>query len=130
VASGLGGDEGILLSQLVSGEISEEEVLDNVVLLVFAAHDTTSFAIAMTFKMLADHPDCHSLLLQGTLCFQYFRLQRKFPKSEGHPKDKLYENKYNSDLKVNLMTSLKKRSLPMILLNSVYIITLGRTLLT
>ncbi|CAK7346691.1 unnamed protein product [Dovyalis caffra] len=66
--SGLGGDEGILLSQLVSGmirgEISEEEVIDNVVLLVFAAHDTTSFAIAMTFKMLAEHPDCHSLLLQ------------------------------------------------------------------
>ncbi|KAL9357728.1 hypothetical protein Peur_050981 [Populus x canadensis] len=74
VESGLGYDEGILLSQLVSGEISEEEVLDNVVLLVFAAHDTTSFAIAMTFKMLAEHPDCHSLLLQATLCFQYFRV--------------------------------------------------------
>ncbi|KAJ6953969.1 cytochrome P450 family protein [Populus alba x Populus x berolinensis] len=66
--SGLGGDEGMLFSQLVSGmirgEISEEEIIDNVVLLVFAAHDTTSFAIAMTFKMLAEHPDCHSLLLQ------------------------------------------------------------------
>lgn len=83
--SGLGGDEGILLSQLVSGEISEEEVIDNVVLLVFAAHDTASFSVAVTFKMPAEHPDCHSLLLQGTLCFQNFRLQRKFPKSEGHP---------------------------------------------
>lgn len=62
-------EEGMLLSQLVAGmirgDITEEEVIDNVVLLVFAAHDTTSFAIAMTFKMLAQHPDCYSLLLQG-----------------------------------------------------------------
>lgn len=60
---------GMLLSRLVSGmirgEITEEEVVDNVVLLVFAAHDTTSFAIAMTFKMLAQHPHCHSVLLKG-----------------------------------------------------------------
>ncbi|KAJ6730684.1 TAXADIENE 5-ALPHA HYDROXYLASE [Salix viminalis] len=66
--SGLVGDERMLFTRFVSGmirgEISEEEVIDNVVLLVFAAHDTTSFAIAMTFKMLAEHPDCHSLLLQ------------------------------------------------------------------
>ncbi|KAL8506297.1 hypothetical protein ACS0TY_017243 [Phlomoides rotata] len=60
--------EGILLSRLVAalirGEISEAEVADNVVLLVFAAHDTTSFAIAMTFRMLAHHPDCYSTLLK------------------------------------------------------------------
>ncbi|KAM2205148.1 hypothetical protein FF1_024455 [Malus domestica] len=59
---------GTLLSQLVAGmiqgEITEEEVVDNVVLLVFAAHNTTSFAIAMTFKMLAQHPYCHSILLK------------------------------------------------------------------
>ncbi|KAG6776265.1 hypothetical protein POTOM_019771 [Populus tomentosa] len=76
--SGLGGDEGILLSQLVSGEISEEEVIDNVVLLVFAAHDTASFSVAVTFKMPAEHPDCHSLLLQAlsshdsTKCSVYY----------------------------------------------------------
>lgn len=65
----VGEEEKMLLSRLVAGlirgEISEEEVVDNVVLLVFAAHDTTSFAIAMTFRMLAQHPDCYSLLLQG-----------------------------------------------------------------
>ncbi|KAK6259352.1 hypothetical protein SCA6_013826 [Theobroma cacao] len=44
-----------------------QEVIDNVVLLVFAANDTTSFAIAMAFKMLAQHPECYSLLLQGTV---------------------------------------------------------------
>lgn len=64
---------GMLLSRLVAGliwgEISEEEVVDNIVLLVFAAHDTTSFAIAMTFKMLSQHPNCHALLLQGMLSF-------------------------------------------------------------
>ncbi|KAA8524135.1 hypothetical protein F0562_010434 [Nyssa sinensis] len=64
----VGEQDGMLLSQLVAeliqGEIREEEVIDNVVLLVFAAHDTTSFAIAMTFKMLAHHPNCYSLLLQ------------------------------------------------------------------
>lgn len=62
---------GMLLSRLVagmiSGEISEKEVVDNVVLLTFAAHDTTSFAIAMTFKMLSQHPNCYSLLLRGTI---------------------------------------------------------------
>ncbi|KAI3465897.1 hypothetical protein Pfo_022560 [Paulownia fortunei] len=61
-----GEEEGILLSRLVAalirGEISEVEVVDNVVLLVFAAHDTTSFAIAMTFRMLAHHPNCYSIL--------------------------------------------------------------------
>ncbi|CAK9133197.1 unnamed protein product [Ilex paraguariensis] len=60
--------KGMLLSQLVAGlvrgEISEEEVVDNIVLLVFAAHDTTSFAIAMTFRMLARHPNFYSILLQ------------------------------------------------------------------
>ncbi|KAF7833523.1 taxadiene 5-alpha hydroxylase [Senna tora] len=62
------GNNGMLLCKLVcgmiEGEISEEEVVDNVVLLVFAAHDTTSFAIAMTFKMLAQHQDCYTKLLQ------------------------------------------------------------------
>ncbi|KAL3821368.1 hypothetical protein ACJIZ3_007273 [Penstemon smallii] len=61
-------EEGILLSKLVAalirGEINELEVVDNVVLLVFAAHDTTSFAIAMVFRMLADHPNCYSKLLE------------------------------------------------------------------
>ncbi|XP_052178902.1 taxadiene 5-alpha hydroxylase-like [Diospyros lotus] len=55
---------GRLVAGMIKGEISEEEVVDNVVLLVFAAHDTTSFAIAMTFRMLALHPHCFSLLLQ------------------------------------------------------------------
>ncbi|XP_022860378.1 taxadiene 5-alpha hydroxylase [Olea europaea var. sylvestris] len=65
---GEGEGEGILLSRLVAalirGEITEAEVIDNVVLLVFAAHDTTSFAIAMTFRMLGHHPNCYSTLLQ------------------------------------------------------------------
>lgn len=55
-----------LVKAMIRGEVSEDEVVDNVVLLVFAAHDTTSFAIAMTFRMLAHHPTCYSLLLQGT----------------------------------------------------------------
>ncbi|KVH95860.1 cytochrome P450, partial [Cynara cardunculus var. scolymus] len=46
------------------GEITEEEVVVNAVLLVFAAHDTTSYAITMTFKMLADHPDCEGLTFE------------------------------------------------------------------
>ncbi|XAR49499.1 Taxadiene 5-alpha-hydroxylase [Bertholletia excelsa] len=61
-------DQGMLLSRLVGGmirgEISEQEVVDNIVLLVFAAHDTTSFAIAMIFRMLAHHPSTLSLVLQ------------------------------------------------------------------
>ncbi|CAN6994642.1 unnamed protein product [Brassica rapa subsp. trilocularis] len=52
-----------LVQGLIKGEITEEEVVDNMVLLVFAAHDTTSYAMAMTFKMLAQHPTClHTLL--------------------------------------------------------------------
>ncbi|XP_031101723.1 taxadiene 5-alpha hydroxylase [Ipomoea triloba] len=53
-----------LVTAMINGEISEEEVVDNIVLLVFAAHDTTTFAIAMTFRMLAQHPNAYSLLLQ------------------------------------------------------------------
>ncbi|KAI6697198.1 hypothetical protein NL676_017317 [Syzygium grande] len=52
------------LAAMLRGEMSEEEVIDNIVLMVFAAHDTTSFAIAMTFRMLAHHPDCYQLLLK------------------------------------------------------------------
>lgn len=80
-----GEGEGILLSRLVAalirGEISEAEVADNVVLLVFAAHDTTSFAIAMTFRMLAHHPHCYSTLKKGeqyyTNVLRCFRNSRK-----------------------------------------------------
>ncbi|KAI3812279.1 hypothetical protein L1987_16986 [Smallanthus sonchifolius] len=61
-------EDGMLLSSLVAalirGEITEDEVVDNIVLLVFAAHDTTSYAITMMFKMLANHPDCYTLLLK------------------------------------------------------------------
>ncbi|XP_039028879.1 taxane 13-alpha-hydroxylase-like [Hibiscus syriacus] len=53
-----------LVAAMIRGDLTEEEVIDNVVLLVFAAHDTTSFAIAMTFKMLAQHPHCYSRILQ------------------------------------------------------------------
>ncbi|KAK9676525.1 hypothetical protein RND81_11G082800 [Saponaria officinalis] len=53
-----------LVGALIKGEIKEVEVIDNVVLIIFAAHDTTSFAIAMTFKMLALHPNSYALLLQ------------------------------------------------------------------
>lgn len=67
---GVGKEEGMLLLQLVAamirGDITEDEVIDNVILLIFAAHDTTSFSIAMTFKMLAQYPNCYSLLLRGT----------------------------------------------------------------
>lgn len=54
-----------LVEELIKGVITEEEVVDNMVLLVFAAHDTTSYAMAMTFKMLAQHPTCYDTLLQG-----------------------------------------------------------------
>lgn len=54
-----------LVEELIKGEITEEEVVDNMVLLVFAAHDTTSYAMAMTFKMLAHHPTCRDTVLQG-----------------------------------------------------------------
>ncbi|XP_027091386.2 taxadiene 5-alpha hydroxylase-like [Coffea arabica] len=67
-----GGEEGGMLlfrlvKAMIQGEMSEKEVLDNMVLLVFAAHDTTSFAITMTFRMLAHHPKCYSQLLQEHL---------------------------------------------------------------
>lgn len=63
-----------LVAALISGDLTEEEVIDNVVLLVFAAHDTTSFAIAMTFKMLAQHPDCYSTILQGIITIANYNL--------------------------------------------------------
>ncbi|KAL5978716.1 hypothetical protein ACLOJK_029833 [Asimina triloba] len=69
VGGGGGGGEGTLLGRLVMGlirgEISEEEVTDNVVLLIFAAHDTTALALAMMCRMVAQHPDCHARLKQA-----------------------------------------------------------------
>lgn len=56
-----------LVYGMIQGEITEKEIIDNVVLLVFAAHDTTSFAVAMTFKMLAQHHDCYGKVLQGNI---------------------------------------------------------------
>lgn len=67
-----GEEGGILLSRLVAGLIRgeiKEEVVDNVVLLVFAAHDTISFTIAMTFRMLAHHPTCYALLYQVIISY-------------------------------------------------------------
>ncbi|GKA17314.1 taxadiene 5-alpha hydroxylase [Tanacetum coccineum] len=37
-----------LVAALIRGEITEDEVVDNIVLMVFAPHDTTSYAITMT----------------------------------------------------------------------------------
>lgn len=54
-----------LIEGLIAGEIKEEEVVDNLVLMVFAAHDTTAFAIAMMCRMLGHHPDVYSKLLKG-----------------------------------------------------------------
>lgn len=77
-------EDRMLMSKLVygmiQGEISEKEIIDNVVLLVFAAHDTTSFAVAMTFKMMAQHPDCYDKVLQGniisiTIYFSFMQLK-------------------------------------------------------
>jgi cytochrome P450 len=48
-----------------------------VVLLVFAAHDTTSFAVAMTFKMLAQHPDCYGKVLQGNIIINLIYMHRQ-----------------------------------------------------
>nr|GEW66121.1 taxadiene 5-alpha hydroxylase [Tanacetum cinerariifolium] len=53
-----------LVAALIRGEITEEEVVDNVVLQVFATHDTASYAITMTFRMLANHPGCYARLLK------------------------------------------------------------------
>ncbi|XP_068655853.1 taxadiene 5-alpha hydroxylase-like [Aristolochia californica] len=64
-------EEGIVMSRLIKGmidgELREEEVVDNVVLLVIAAHDTTTSAITMICRTLAQHPDCYSRLLQEHL---------------------------------------------------------------
>ncbi|XP_068654579.1 taxadiene 5-alpha hydroxylase-like [Aristolochia californica] len=64
-------EEGIVMSRLIKGlidgELREEEVVDNVVLLVFAAHDTITSAITMICKKLGEHPECYSRLLQEHL---------------------------------------------------------------
>ncbi|CAN8286782.1 unnamed protein product [Cochlearia groenlandica] len=67
-----------LVEGLIKGEITEEEVVDNMVLLVFAAHDTTSYAMAMTFKMLAKHPSCRDTLLQEHVQIKENRGEREY----------------------------------------------------
>ena len=74
-------EDRMLMSKLVygmiQGEVTEKEIIDNVVLLVFAAHDTTSFAVAMTFKMLAHHPDCYGKVLQGNIIINLIHMHRQ-----------------------------------------------------
>lgn len=91
-------EEGMLLFKLVSGmiqgEITEKEVIDNVVLLVFAAHDTTSFAVAMTFKMLAQHPDCYAKLLQGNIVLAFMQFQNYHDLMYSQCKEFYIDNRY------------------------------------
>ncbi|CAO2814171.1 unnamed protein product [Amaranthus hypochondriacus] len=90
---GNGGETTSLLAKLVGGlirgEISEVEVIDNMVLLIFAAHDTTSFAIAMLFKMLAQNPHCYSMLLQ-----EHIDITRNKRKEEKLTMDDVMKMKY------------------------------------
>ncbi|KAE9614823.1 putative abieta-7,13-dien-18-ol hydroxylase [Lupinus albus] len=64
---------------MIQGESGEKEVIGNVVLLVLAAHDTNSFAVAMTFKMLGQHPHCYSELLQGNIVLAFHAVQNHYP---------------------------------------------------
>lgn len=73
-----------LVEEFIKGVITEEEVVDNMVLLVFAAHDTTSYAMAMTFKMLAQHPTCYDTLLQGNKQNSNESQNILFPISKNH----------------------------------------------
>ncbi|GLJ25573.1 hypothetical protein SUGI_0489920 [Cryptomeria japonica] len=43
--------------------LRDKEVMDNVVLFMFAAHDTSSYAIAMMCKFLREHNDCYEQIL-------------------------------------------------------------------
>ncbi|XP_074320773.1 taxadiene 5-alpha hydroxylase [Silene latifolia] len=79
-----------LVGGLIKGEIREVEVIDNMVLFIFAAHDTTSFAIAMTFKMLAKHSNSYTTLLQ-----EHMKIKgNKSPGNEGLTMEDLKEMKY------------------------------------
>lgn len=59
-----------LLSRLltVSDEdgkkLTDKEVMDNIVLLMFAAYDTTSLVITMMCRMLGEHKDCYQEMLR------------------------------------------------------------------
>lgn len=45
--------------------MSESVIVDNILLLLFAGHDTSSSAITMLIKSLAEHPQIYEKVLRG-----------------------------------------------------------------
>jgi len=45
--------------------MSEDEIKDNIVLMLFAGHDTSSTALAQVFKYLFLNPQCLKEVIQG-----------------------------------------------------------------
>ncbi|KAL5702268.1 beta-amyrin 28-monooxygenase [Ranunculus cassubicifolius] len=61
--------EGIIEKDLIeardeNGDLLSEEIADNVVLLMDSGHDTSSAAMMMVMKYLAETPDCYQEVLQ------------------------------------------------------------------
>ncbi|KAK1287503.1 hypothetical protein QJS10_CPB19g01664 [Acorus calamus] len=82
----VGGDDGEvkedLLSYLVvTGDetgrrMTEEEIVDNVLLLLHAGHDTTSCTLTLVLKHLADEPEIYDKVLEGESPGERFGLGR------------------------------------------------------
>nr|ATG29985.1 CYP718B1 [Taxus chinensis] len=70
LAEGRAGGEQDLFSRLLTlndedgNRLGDKEVMDNIVLFMFAAHDTTSLVITMMCKFLCQHKDCYHEICQ------------------------------------------------------------------
>jgi len=57
-----------LLSSDEQGEsLTEDEIKDNILLLLYAGHDTTSSTLTVLLKILAENPDCYEGVLREQL---------------------------------------------------------------
>lgn len=54
----------LTLSDEDGKKLSDKEVMDNIVLFMFAGYDTTSLVMTMMCKMLWEHKDCYQKMLQ------------------------------------------------------------------
>lgn len=49
--------------------ISEQEIVDNVVIVMFAGHDTSSILLTFLVRLLASDPTVYAVILTGTIIF-------------------------------------------------------------
>ncbi|KAL8262736.1 hypothetical protein R6Q59_024085 [Mikania micrantha] len=67
-----------LLSHLLTSSdengtyLTEKEIANNIMLLLFVGHDTSAVSITLLMKTLGEHPDAYEKVLKGTWLYMFY----------------------------------------------------------